>query len=110
MKNGIKMITSLRSCGYLQRPPRLKGYSQVWKNVAGYDSARVIRNSLKAEGKTEKSVCGILLEEGWPEVSRANCFYSHVQLPSVSVTVEQMGQSCRTYPELLPIEKDDRLY
>ena len=45
------------------------------------------------------------LRKGLPEVSRANCFYSHVQIPSVSVTVEQMELTCRSHPELLPIEQ-----
>ena len=99
-------ITTLRVFDYLDGPPRLEGYDQVWINVAGYDLARAIRNWLKAEGKTDKSVCEVLLEEGWPEVSRANCFYSHLQIPSVSVTVERIIElTCRSHPELLPIEE-----
>jgi hypothetical protein len=55
------------------------------KNIAGYDLCEFLRDWLKTEGYEELSVCEVILtQEPYyhlrPHVSRANIFWSHIQL------------------------------
>ena len=58
-------------------------------NYVGYDVGEHARSWLKKNGDKKKcdekgnptqSVLEVLLEKDWPEVSVANCFYSHIQV------------------------------
>ena len=63
--------------------------------VTGYDFVEAVRAWLKSTGNEAKSVLEVLRAEGSPHVGRANVFYSHVQVPDLSTTVDRMRDGCR---------------
>ena len=65
--------------------------------MTGYDFAEKVKVWLRRNSQESKSVCEVLSNEGSREVGRANCFYSHVQMPSIGQTLDSMEDGSRAF-------------